>query len=71
MLFYFLLYGDWKRLGQMYLSLQSSIFKLKIFKMKFSMKDFFNRCDQIRGKLQIWSHILKKSLMENSIFCEV
>ena len=37
-------------------------------KMKFSNKDFFSKCDQIRRKLQIWSHLLKKSLMENFIF---
>ena len=39
--------------------------------MKFSVKDFFSKCDQIRRKLQIWSHLLMKSLMENFIFCEV
>ena len=38
-------------------------------KMKFSIKDFFSKCYQIRWKLQIWSHLLKKSLMENLIFC--
>ena len=40
-------------------------------KMKFSIEDFFSKCDQIRRKLWIWSHILKKSLMENFIFCAV
>ena len=40
-------------------------------KMKFSIKNFFNKCDQIRRKLPIWSHLLKKSLMENFIFCAV
>ena len=36
------------------------------------MKDFFSKCDQIRSKLRIWSHILKKFLMENLIFlCSV
>ena len=25
-------------------------------KMKFSVKDFFSKSDQIRRKLQIWSH---------------
>ena len=40
-------------------------------KMKFSIKDFFSKCDQIRGKLWIWSHSLKKSLMENFIFYAV
>ena len=33
------------------------------------MKDFFSKCDQIRRKLQIWSHLLNKSLMETFIFC--
>ena len=37
----------------------------------FSIKYFFRKCDQIREKLQIWSHLLKKSLMENFIFCAV
>ena len=40
-------------------------------KMKFSIKDFFSKCDQIRNLLRIWSHLLKKSLMENFIFCAV
>ena len=34
-------------------------------KMKFSIKDFFSECDQIRRKLWTWSHSLKKPLMEN------
>ena len=37
-------------------------------KMKFSIKDFFSKCDQICRKLRIWSHLQKKSLMENFIF---
>ena len=32
--------------------------------MKFSIKDFSSKCDQIRRKLRIWS-------MENFIFCAV
>ena len=36
-------------------------------KMKFSITDFFSKCDQIR----IWSHLPKKSVMENLIFCAV
>ena len=40
-------------------------------KMKFSIKDFFSKCDQIRRKMRIWSHSLKKSSMENFIFCAV
>ena len=37
-------------------------------KIKFSMKDFFSKYDQIRRKMRIWSHLLKKSLMENFTF---
>ena len=33
--------------------------------MKFSIKDFFSNYDQI------WSHLLKKSLLKNVIFCAV
>ena len=39
--------------------------------MKFSIRDSFSKCDQIRRKLRIWSHLLKKSLMENFVFCAV
>ena len=38
-------------------------------KMKFSVKDFLSKCDQIRSLLRIWSHLLMKSLMKNFIFC--
>ena len=40
-------------------------------KMKFFITDFFSKCDQIRRFLRIWSHLLKKSVMENFIFCAV
>ena len=40
-------------------------------KMKFCIKGFSSKFDQIRGRLQIWSHLLKKSLMENFVFCVV
>ena len=36
--------------------------------MKFFVKDFYIKCDQICRKLRIWSHLLKKSLMKNFIF---
>ena len=36
-----------------------------------AFKDFFSKCDHIRRKLQIWLHLLNKSLMENFIFCAV
>ena len=40
-------------------------------KMKFPIKGFFSKCDQIRRKLRMWWHLLKKSLMEKFIFCAV
>ena len=36
--------------------------------MKFFIKDFFSKCDQIHRLLQF---SIKKSLMENFIFCVV
>ena len=39
--------------------------------MKFSIKDLSSKYDQIRRKMWIWSHLLKKSLIENFIFCAV
>ena len=39
-------------------------------KIKFSIKDSFSKCDQIRKKLDL-VNLLKKSLMENFIFCAV
>ena len=39
-------------------------------KIMFSIKDFFSKFDQICNFLRIWSYLLKKSLMENFIFCE-
>ena len=63
-------YYDWsyfrKTQGRLY---QLSSLQKKE-KMKFSIKDFFSKCDQIRGFLWIWSHLLKKSLMENFIFVQ-
>ena len=40
-------------------------------KMKFSIEVFLSIRDQIRSFRPIWSHLLKKSLMENFIFCLV
>ena len=53
------------------------LYHVKIFdelldtEIKFSVKDFVSKCDQIRMKLQIWSHLSKKPLMENFSFCAV
>ena len=38
-------------------------------KMNFSIKNFLSKCDQVRSFMRIWSHLLKKSSMENFIFC--
>ena len=65
--------GD-SRPGRMFsFSFRSDLFKLLSWyhtaqKMKFSIKDFFSKCDQIRSFLQIWLHLPKKSLMKNFIF---
>ena len=40
-------------------------------KVKFSIRDFLSKCDQIRSLLRISTHLLKKSLIENIIFCAV
>ena len=40
-------------------------------KIKFPINDIFSKCDQIRSLLRTWSHLLKKFLMENLIFCAV
>ena len=49
----------------------NSLNKVTAQKMKLSIKDFFSKCDQIGSFLRIWSHLLKKYLMENFIFCVV
>ena len=40
-------------------------------KMKFSNKDFFSKCKQVRMQLWIWSHLLNKSSVENFIVSAV
>ena len=40
-------------------------------KMKFSIKDFSSKSDQICNFRWLWSHLLKKSLKENFTFCAV
>ena len=37
-------------------------------KRRFSIKDFLSKCNDIHSFLLIYSHLLKKSLMENFIF---
>ena len=53
-------------------SLQDSVIKTIIFttqKMRFSFKDLFNRCEQIRSFVRICSHLLRNFLTEKFIFC--
>ena len=38
-------------------------------KVNFSIKTFFSKCYHIPRKLRILSHLLKKSLLKNFIFC--
>ena len=40
-------------------------------KTKFCVEDFFSQCDQIRKAMGNWSHLLKKSLLENFNFFAV
>ena len=52
--------------------IQNELTKISLHKkMKFSIKDFFSKCDQIRSFMRVWSHLIKKSLMENFILCAV
>ena len=41
-----------------------------VHKDQCTKNEVFSKCEQIRRKLQIWSHWLKKSLMKNFIFLE-
>ena len=52
-----------------YIGIWLSIGICTAHKMKFSIKDFFSKCDQICRRLGTWSHLLNKLLMENFIFC--
>ena len=38
-------------------------------KLKFSIKNFLSKCDPVSQETTYWTHLLKKSLMENFIFC--
>ena len=53
-------------------NLEDSVVKPIIFttqKMKFSVKDLFNKYESIRSFMRICSHLLNKFLTENLIFC--
>ena len=44
-------------------------FRFWILISKFSIKDFFCKCDQICSFLRIWSYLLKKAFRKTSFFC--
>ena len=52
-----------------YEKIRKKIGQITTQKLKFSIKNFFSKCDQIHSFMRIWSHLLKKFLMENFIFC--
>ena len=60
-----------KTLGQSPKYVPSLQWRYTAQKTKFFNKDIFSKCDYIHKKLRNWSHLLKKSLMENFIFCAV
>ena len=62
---------DITQFGLHILSLKIEFDNPTVQKIIFFIKDLFSKCDQIRKKLRIWSHLLKKSLMKNFIFCAV
>ena len=39
--------------------------------MKFFVKDFFSKCDQIHSFIRIWLRLLKRLLKEKFNFCAV
>ena len=44
---------------------------ISLHPLQFYIKDNFIKCDQIHIFMRIWSHLLKKSVMENFIICPV
>ena len=54
-----------------YVPVKSILLEQHCTKNEVSIKDFFNKCDQIRSFLRIWSHLLEKFLMEKFISCAV
>ena len=59
--------NQWKIMDgliEYFISLEEKLNYITAQKIMFTIKDFFSKCDQMR----IWSHLLKKSWMENFIF---
>ena len=70
-IFIFIFFSQKQFLNVFYHKMLTMTYLYSAQKMKFSIKDFFIKCDQISWKQRIWPHLLKKSLMENFIFCAV
>ena len=69
MLFWSLLYVSCvKTLRWLARSTNHGFATITAHKMKFSIKDFFSKCDQIRSVLWIWSHLLKSSYWKSSVY---
>ena len=64
-------YVIWLRYDKSYRIIDFIEFISTAQEVKFSIQDFFSKCEQIRIFLWIWPHLLKNSLMENFIFCAV
>ena len=66
---------QWTPCFDLLLLMSLNIFRRKLLKQcaknEFFIKDFFSKFDQVPRKLRIWSHLLKKTLMKNFIFCVV
>ena len=61
---------DTRTIKMLYNGGKCQIIKKAAQKMKFSIKDFFSKCDQMRSFLRIWPYLLKKYLMEIFIFLQ-
>ena len=68
--FDFIISAAWTKQNLIFFLNLNIIFDVRVIaqKKKFYIKGFFSKCNQIRGELQIWSHLLKKFLMKNFIF---
>ena len=63
------LYSEFCKMGWYHYEICAALHTAQ--KMKFSIKDFFSKLDEIRNFRQICLHLLKKFLTENFIFCAV
>ena len=66
--------GDWFKSyvynQRFFINVENEYNECTTQKIKFPINDFFSKYDQILSFLRSWSHILKKSLMENFFFVQ-